>query len=77
MERWEAPNKRRFSESLLKAARERALLMIQSGEEMVTLDLGEQERAIYISTNPEKILGSEKFEVEGRVIYIGLPSEKL
>lgn len=73
--RWEAPQMRRFSESLLRAAREEAVKMIQSGEEMKALDLGEQGNAIFISTNPEKILGSEKFEVEGKTIYIGLPVE--
>lgn len=67
----------RFSEKVMSSARERAGLMFDANEESASLDLGEQKEALRISTNPEKVIGSEKFEINGRMVYIGFPSEEM
>lgn len=67
---------RRYSESLLLAARAEAQKMLETGEESTLLNLGEQEQALCISTNPEKVLGSESIEVEGKTVYIGIPRKE-
>ncbi len=77
MERWEPANMNRFSEKVMKAARERASLMIEAREESVALDLGEQKEALRISTNPDRVIGSEKFDINGRTVYLGFPAEEL
>jgi hypothetical protein len=76
MERWEAPQMKRYSEKLLMAAKVEAQKMLEAGEEIAFVNLGEQEHALCISTNPEKVLGSEAFEVEGRTVYIGMLREE-
>jgi hypothetical protein len=75
MERWEAPKMRRYSESLLVAAKAEAEKMLEADQDIAFVDLGEQEKALCISTNPEKVVGSETFEVAGKTIYIGIPRE--
>lgn len=77
MERWEPAKMNRFSEKVMVAARERAQSMIESGEESVSLDLGEQKAALRLSTNPDRVIGSEKFDIGERTIYIGLPAEEM
>lgn len=77
MERWEAPQMRRYSERLLLAAKEEAQKMLDAGEDVAFVNVGEQEKAVCISTHPEKVIGTETFEVAGKTIYIGLPQEEM
>jgi hypothetical protein len=77
MERWEPAKMNRFSEKVMARLREEAKAMLLHGEETQSVDLGEQKDALWLSTNPEKIIGSEKIEMNGQVIYVGLLKEDM
>ncbi len=58
-------------------AREAARQMLVAGDMNALLDLGEQKGALRISTDPGKVTGSEKFDIDGQTVYIGFPSEEM
>ncbi len=72
IEKWEPNKMSRFSEKVMLRLREEVRAMLMLGEETQSVDLGEQKEALWLSTNPEKIIGSEKIEMNGTTVYIGL-----
>ncbi len=77
MEKWEPTKMSRFSEKVMVHLKEEARAMLMLGEEIQSIDLGEQKEALWLSTNPDKIIGSEKIEMNGRTVYVGLLKEAL
>lgn len=75
MERWEPQKMNRFSEKVMARLREEAKAMQMMGEELQSIDLGEQKDALWLSTDPEKVVGTEKIEMGGQTFYIGILRE--
>lgn len=65
----------RFSEKVMARLKEEARAMLMLGEETNSVNLGEQKEALWLSTNPDKIVGSEKIEMNGQTVYIGILKE--
>lgn len=69
------PNNNRFSQELLARAKEIAEEMILSGEQMKPLQVGEQQGALWVTTQEGQVIGSQSFNIGETAFYIGVKKE--
>jgi hypothetical protein len=63
---------RRYSVALLDQARQRAKEMIERGESVASLPIGEQSEAYFLSRRSSDVIGSQEIEVDGIKFFLGM-----
>lgn len=74
-ERYFAKNpelEQRYSGTLLDEAHRQAKEMIERGENMTSLSIGEQSTAYFLSRNGSDVIGSQEIEVDGVKFFLGM-----
>lgn len=64
-----------FSKEVLLTIHQKAEEMLQNGSELESVDIGEARQALWISLNPEDIIGWKTEKVSDRIFYIGQKKE--
>lgn len=62
----------RFSKDLLDRAKNIAQEMLQSGEQIKPLKVGERQTALWVTAQKGQVSGSQLFRIEGITFYIGV-----
>lgn len=48
------------------------MLADEKGEDIMPIPLGDKEASVFVSSDPDKILAIDSFEMEGKFFYVGL-----
>lgn len=67
--------KAEFSPDILELLRKKAQEMLLKGSEIEAINIGDAEDALYISSNPDNIIGWKTEKVDGKIFYIGQRKE--